>query len=317
MAAGQAAYDAFISMHGSSLTTGPPDVAETSQAKPTRALGLCWKPLASELTSDAESSHAPSGSSLSWSDLSALQSLARPHKKEADGLKALEDHQASSGLKALEDEKDKGQNTTMAIEDVRGEMTVDAEVDMPEVAAESLLPGVAAESLQPEDAEPLQPEAAEPLQPAVAEPLQPGAAKQPEAAEPLQPEVAEPLQPEAAEPLQPEAAEPLQPEAADQLQPEGVDKEEPPLKKRKTFASRARPTVQPTLMKWESIKKIFEAHVKGNIKNPSKFEKQFWVRCMQVIDDLPDDMITPDSLDIVTKQEADDFLREQQADNDN
>ena len=293
MAAGQAAYDAFISMHGSSLTTGPPDVAETSQAKPTRALGLCWKPLASELTSDAESSHAPSGSSLSWSDLSALQSLARPHKKEADGLKALEDHQASSGLKALEDEKDKGQNTTMAIEDVRGEMTVDAEVDMPEVAAESLLPGVAAESLQPEDAEPLQPEAAEPLQPAVAEPLQPGAAKQPE------------------------AAEPLQPEAADQLQPEGVDKEEPPLKKRKTFASRARPTVQPTLMKWESIKKIFEAHVKGNIKNPSKFEKQFWVRCMQVIDDLPDDMITPDSLDIVTKQEADDFLREQQADNDN
>lgn len=269
MAAGQAAYDAFISMHGSSLTAGPPDVPETSQPKPSRALGLCWKPLASDLASDAESSHEKkpeSGSSISWNDLSALQSLARPYKKEADGLKALVDHQASSGLKALEDEKDERQNTMMAIEDVRGKMTVDAEVDMPEVA-----------------------------QPAVAEPS-------------LQAEVAEPLQPGAAEPVQPEVAEPVQPEA--------VDVEEPQLKKRKTFASRARPTFQPTLMKWESIKKIFETHVKGNIKSPSTFAKQFWVRCMQVIDDLPDDMITPDCLDIFTKQEADDFLREQQADSD-
>lgn len=135
----------------------------------------------------------------------------------------------------------------------------------------------------------------------------------PEVAEPMQPEAAEPLQPEVAEALQPEGAEPLQPEVAELLQPEAAV-EEPLLKKRKTFASRSRPTAAKTALKWESIKEIFEDHVKCNISSPSTFEKEFYLRTMKVMAELPDDMITRECLDAVAKQEADDFLREQQAD---
>lgn len=57
MAAGQAAFDAFISMHGSGVTAGAPEMAEIlSQPKPNRALGLLWKPLAADLMLNDESS---------------------------------------------------------------------------------------------------------------------------------------------------------------------------------------------------------------------------------------------------------------------
>ena len=68
--------------------------------------------------------------------------------------------------------------------------------------------------------------------------------------------------------------------------------------------------MEKTAIKWQSIKDSFENNIRTELKSPSKLEKEFWVRCANVMDKMPDDQITPELMDQAAKKEADEFLRE-------